>query len=168
MQEKLKNNNIIVGAIIVVLLIGGFIFFQNSKPSEVPTTPEEVTPTVTEAISPGEEAPSITEVIWHWASFTDPKGGYDVDNPEMYTIFLSDNGTMTIKADCNEANTSYELSDSTISMGPIATTLAECSPESLSSDFLINLQMARVYFVQDGNLFFDLEADGGTMKFIEQ
>ena len=44
-------------------------------------------------------------------------------------------------------------------------TLAACPPASRSDDFVKYLGSVAIYFFQDGNLFIDLMADGGTMQF---
>ena len=41
-----------------------------------------------------------------------------------------------------------------------------CPPESISDQYLKELQSAVIFFFQDGNLYFDLKFDTGTMKFI--
>jgi uncharacterized lipoprotein YbaY len=43
--------------------------------------------------------------------------------------------------------------------------LAECEPDSLSDQFLQSLGVAAIPFFQDGKLYMDLFADGGTMRF---
>ena len=45
-------------------------------------------------------------------------------------------------------------------------TLAVCQEGSRSDDFVNYLSAAAIYFFEDGNLFIDLVADGGTMKFM--
>ena len=72
---------------------------------------------------------------------------------------------MNIVADCNNANGSYitDGSSITIQIGPM--TMAACPPESRSDDFVKYLGLAAIYFFEDGHLFIDLMADGGTMEF---
>jgi len=46
-----------------------------------------------------------------------------------------------------------------------AMTRAMCPPGSLSDQFVKNLNAAGVWFVHDGDLYIDLFADSGTMRF---
>jgi heat shock protein HslJ len=104
--------------------------------------------------------------LWIWIGFSDPvEGSQTIDNPDQYTVeFLSD-GQVKIKADCNHASGTYTAEGSSISieMGPM--TMAHCGPDSLSDEFILALGNARIYFFQEGDLFLDLYADGGTMRF---
>jgi hypothetical protein len=70
-----------------------------------------------------------------------------------------------IKADCNNAKGTYTTDGSKISIvvGPM--TLAACPPGSRSDEFIKHLGFAAISFFQDGDLFIDLMADGGTMQF---
>ena len=92
----------------------------------------------------------------------------EVDNIGNYTIeFLSD-GQLNIKADCNHAQGTYIQKGSNISIKIGPTTLAICPPESISEKYLQELQAVTIFFFQDGNLYFDLKFDTGTMKFVTQ
>jgi heat shock protein HslJ len=107
----------------------------------------------------------LTGVIWQWVQFTDPMGEFDVPDPEHYTLEFFEDGTLHIQADCNRATGSFIVEDSSINIeiGPV--TLAACPPGSRSEEFLQDLGFAAIYFFQEGDLFMDLMADGGTMKF---
>lgn len=100
-----------------------------------------------------------------WVGFTDPDQQFSLENPENYTITFKDDGTVNIKADCNNASGSYSVDDSSIQIEVGAMTRAMCLPESLSDEFITNLGYAAIYFFEDGNLYIDLMADGGTMEF---
>ncbi len=89
-----------------------------------------------------------------------------VDNPSNYTIEFLPDGQVQIKADCNRARGTYTQQDSSISIKIGPTTRAMCPPESISDQYLKELQSAVIFFFQDGNLYFDLKFDTGTMKFI--
>ncbi len=89
-----------------------------------------------------------------------------VDNPSNYTIEFLPDGQVQIKADCNRARGTYTQQDSSISIKIGPTTRAMCPPESISDQYLKELQSAAIFFFQDGNLYFDLKFDTGTMKFI--
>jgi len=102
---------------------------------------------------------------WQWVHFTDPMQSFDVPNPDKYALSFQKDGTVNIVADCNNASGTYTVDDSnlTIELGPM--TMVACPPDSLSDDYLKNLSFVRTYFFQDGHLFLDMMADGGTLEF---
>ncbi|MGD8804742.1 MAG: META domain-containing protein [Chloroflexota bacterium] len=110
-------------------------------------------------------APSLTGAIWQWENFVTPVGIIEDVAPGQYTLRFNDDGTVNIKADCNQAGGTFTNDETgfAIDLGP--TTLAECGPDSLSDDFLSALRAAAVPFFLDGKLYIDLFADGGTMRF---
>ena len=77
-------------------------------------------------------------------------------------------GQLNIKADCNFAQGTYIQKGNNISIKIGPTTLAICPPESISEKYLQELQAATIFFFKDGNLYFDLKFDTGTMKFMAQ
>jgi heat shock protein HslJ len=115
--------------------------------------------------SKAEAGSPLTGIAWQWVHFMDPLEEYEVSEPENYTLEFFVDGTLHIQADCNRASGSYIVKDAsiTIEIGPM--TLAACPPGSRSEEFLQNLGFAAIYFFQEGDLFMDLMADGGTMKF---
>ena len=102
---------------------------------------------------------------WQWVSFTSPVEQYQVENPENYLLTFNEDGTVNILADCNNASGSYtaESSSLSIQVGPM--TMAACPPESRSDQFVEYLSSAAIYFFEDGSLYIDLFADGGTLTF---
>jgi heat shock protein HslJ len=111
------------------------------------------------------EADSLTANAWQWVSFSNPVEQYQVDNPQNYVLVFHSDGSMDIKADCNNARGSYAVDGSSIKIEVGAMTRAMCPPESLSTDFIKHLPYAAIYFFEDGALYIDLMADGGTLKF---
>lgn len=110
----------------------------------------------------------ISGITWLWERFDDTAeiNNIVVDDPTLYTFLLNADGTYTVKADCNLASGSYTLEGNSIKFEAGPTTLAECGPESLYNDFLIDLSNV-VTFVIDGNkLYLNLWADAGNMVFI--
>jgi heat shock protein HslJ len=102
---------------------------------------------------------------WQWASFANAAGQYDVDMPGNYLLTFHENGTVDIKADCNNASGTYTIDGIKISIQVGPMTLAACPPGSRSDEFLKDLGSAETYFYQPGELFIDLTAEGGTMRF---
>jgi|GEM_PF-1538734 len=108
----------------------------------------------------------LTGATWQWVSFTDPVQQFDVEQPEAYTLTFQPDGALQIQADCNQVGASYSASEEgALSIQPGPATLAACPPESRGDEFVQNLSFASGYFFQDGHLFIDMMADGGTLEF---
>jgi heat shock protein HslJ len=107
---------------------------------------------------------SLVGTDWQWSAFTNPVEQFTVEDPQNYRLAFNDDGTLNIKADCNNASGSYTVDGSSlnIEIGPM--TLAACPPGSLSDQFIKYLGFSAIYFFKDGNLFIDLFADGGTLE----
>lgn len=111
---------------------------------------------------------TLTNVPWEWVSTTTPVEQTVVPNPENYLIIFNTDETAAIRADCNGVQATYTADASNVSLTLGATTTALCAPESLSDTFLTQLGMASAYFVEGGNLYLEMPADGGTMRFVPQ
>ena len=79
-----------------------------------------------------------------------------------------DNGTLTVKADCNQKGGTYSIRDKRLSIEITHSTMAACPEGSLEDEFVRKLSGAAIYFIKDGDLYIDLKYDTGTMKFLEQ
>jgi heat shock protein HslJ len=88
-------------------------------------------------------------------------------DPNQYTLELQPDGKVNVRADCNRGGGTYVKEGSSISMNVTHTTRAMCPSDSLEGEFLRNLAVVAIYFMKDGNLYFDLKFDTGTMKFIK-
>ncbi len=115
-----------------------------------------------------EEAPlsSLIGREWRWSRFADPvAGNLDVDSPEDYSMTLKEDGTAEVRSDCNSGSGVYSIDGSQITVRITRVTLDTCGENSLTTEFVDNLNTSASYFMQDGNLFVDLRYDSGTMKF---
>ena len=147
----------------------GNMYFQPSpdQPAAVeavepPATQGVVTPTVTQPAV----AADILNKPWQWVAFTDAVNGtQDVANPANYTVQFQSSGVARIQADCNRGAGGYTIDGSSISIEIGAMTRAQCPDGSQSDDFVRYLDGAAVWFMDGDNLFIDLFADSGTMKF---
>jgi heat shock protein HslJ len=104
--------------------------------------------------------------IWQWVGFSDPvEGGQTISNPAQYAVEFLPDGQTKIKADCNHASGTYTADDSSIliEIGPM--TMAHCGPDSVSDEFIYALGNARIYFFEGEDMYLDLYADSGTMRF---
>jgi len=138
-----------------------------------PVTPTATVPlTATGAVTttaPAAPAVSFADLAgqdWQWVAFTDPVNGtQEIANPAKYMVHFLPSGTVRVTADCNRGAGRYTVDGASLDITVQAMTRAMCPPGSLSTQFVQNLDAAAVWFVQEGDLFFDLFADSGTMRF---
>ena len=113
--------------------------------------------------------PKLTGIPWQWVSTIDPaQGTAAVSDPSRYLVLFNEDGTANIQADCNTVQATYTTDGSSVTITPGASTMAACPPDSLESQFLSQLNSVAIYFIEGGNLYLDLQADSGTMRFAPQ
>lgn len=153
----------------------GNMRFQAGGPAEMPaaavvetSASEPVTPTVTQPAQTPVDPAAVIGATWEWVGFTDPVNGtQEIATPERYTLRLLPSGTARIQADCNRGAGKYTVDGSSIDLEVTTLTRAVCPPGSLSTDYVKYLNAAAVWFMLDGDLYFDLFADSGTMRFVK-
>ena len=161
-------------SVLLAACSGGKISATVEPTAIAPQATSLATPTT--APSPTVEAPMPTPPTdeslamlqanpWQWVSFTNPVEQYAVQNSQSYVLTFNEDGTVSIKADCNNASGSYTVDGSSIKIEVGPMTMAACPPESRSDQFVKYLGFAAIYFYKDGHLFIDLFADGGTLEF---
>ncbi len=159
---------------ITLLLILTFVIVLLTGCQDIQAQPKTVAVTAQEPMAKAAPLSStvetanlgaLTENPWQWVSFTDPLEQFEVEGPEKYVLTFNDDGTVNIKADCNNAAGSYTADSGSlkIEVGPM--TMAACPPDSRSDEFVGLLGGAARYFFEEGFLYIDLLADGGTMAF---
>ena len=86
-----------------------------------------------------------------------------VEAPASYMVTFKDDGTVEIKADCNNASGTYtqDGADVTHKVGP--TTLAACPGDSRGEQFLKLLGDAAQMIPLEGKLYITLKTEGSTM-----
>ena len=105
----------------------------------------------------------VANITWQWSDLVEqaPASQSVVPNPENYTITFKDDGTVDIKADCNQVSGTYKWGqDLKIELGP--TTQAMCSEDSLGPQYL-DLLAQVVTGGLDGDRLF-LETAGGAQR----
>ena len=107
----------------------------------------------------------LVGALWEWVSTTTPVEQVVVNDPTRYSILFNADGTASIKADCNQVGGSYQTDGSTINIVLGPTTLAACPEDTQDQLYLTSLESAASYFFQDGQLYMDMFADSGTMRF---
>lgn len=109
----------------------------------------------------------LSGTTWQWTKLSDPVQQVEIQEPAKYTISFS-SGSLSIKADCNQANGSYTLGQNgaiSITIGGV--TRAACPPGSRSDEFLQKLPFVAHYSFQNERLWLELMADGGTLEFVQ-
>jgi uncharacterized lipoprotein YbaY len=116
----------------------------------------------------GAGEPTLAGVVWNWSEFSDVvQGTQTIEDPTLYTVEFMEDGTVEIKADCNNGSGSYVADeDGAIDITVGAVTLALCTEDSLSDQFIQYLDAAAIYFFEEGDLFLDLPVDSGTLRFV--
>jgi heat shock protein HslJ/uncharacterized protein YraI len=152
--------------IIIVSVLLGACSLRRSSPTEAPesTTPPEAE--AAEALQPISQAELVGET-WQWVGLreTMPAAQSVVPDPENYTLTFNDDGTVSIKADCNVAGGSYDLSGNSLSISLGPTTLAECGPQSSYNQFMSLLGQVSGAGTGYGSLVLSLADDAGEMFF---
>jgi len=117
-------------------------------------------------VQAGGPGPELTGMEWMWAG---TKYSNDTEasptDPSHYTLTLSEDGTIVVRADCNMAGGTWKEENGRITITVTHSTRAMCPPESLDSVFLKDLARAAIPFFRNGNLYLDLPYDSGTMRF---
>ncbi len=110
---------------------------------------------------------SITGTVWQWSAMqeTAPPSLSVNPEPENYTIVFNTDGTVDIKADCNQAGGTYTLSGSSLTIQVESSTMAYCGDDSQDQIYLQSLAKVSSYAVVDGSLQLIFADDGGKMDF---
>ena len=156
----------ITKTVLLVLLLLLTLAACGSKDEAVEETavPDLVQPTQP-AAAVGDTA--LTAQAWQWVSFLDQvEGEINITDPQNYTVAFQTDGSVQVKADCNNASGTYAANAGNMSIVLGATTMVACAPESRGNDFLNYLGGAALYHIENGRLSIDLIADSGTMTFI--
>jgi len=109
--------------------------------------------------------------VWQWTQtlYNDDRKVVPA-KPENYTLQFQEDGTLSVKADCNQKGGAYSVSpgERTISIEISHSTMAFCPEGSLEDEFVRGLSAAAIYFIKEGELYIDLKYDSGTMRFSKQ
>ena len=100
-------------------------------------------------------------------SMDDATGIERPDDPSLYTMRLNDDGSVTMRLNCNRAMGTWsaepgETGDrGRFRFGPLAMTRALCPPPSMDESIAGQAEYIRSYLLKDGRLYLSLMADGG-------
>lgn len=108
---------------------------------------------------------TLTGTQWQWHAVVESEVETVVPNPEGYTINFAEDGSVSIKADCNLAGATYTLDGDVLTIAPGPTTLAYCGDESLDQVFLTFLNRVNGYRIKNSSLTLVLTDGAGEMSF---
>lgn len=89
-----------------------------------------------------------------------------VADPENYIMVLNDDGTVSLKADCNQVQWTYTVDGNNLTFDTVGpSTLAHCGEDSLDLLFLTKLGVGGTFSVENERLVLELNENTGTMTF---
>ena len=100
-------------------------------------------------------------------SMDDTIGTVRPDDPSLYTMDLNNDGTVTMRLNCNRASGTWSIEPGSnpdsgrFEFGPLATTRALCPPPSMDESIAAQSAYIRSYVLKEGRLYLSLMADGG-------
>jgi heat shock protein HslJ len=112
----------------------------------------------------------LHDVVWQWTGSTYQGKQNPIADPSLYQVAYGSDGTLSVKADCNQASGTYTYDGGMVGsvrviMGP--STLAACGPDSRSEELINSLMAAQDYRVQPGGseLKLNMPAGGPVLSF---
>lgn len=103
---------------------------------------------------------------WRWTSYSSADENVAVETPASYMVTFNADGTLDIKADCNDASGAYALDGAAVTIEIGAATLAAlraCPGDSRSEQFLQLLGDAAQVLPLGGQLIITLKTEGSSM-----
>ncbi len=140
--------------------------------SPAPPPAPAVSPSAAPLASPGVSAslppaaqPSTLVGSWQWQA-TQPASGSPLvaTDPTRYTITFQADGSLQVRADCNQVLGTYTVSGNSLMVHLGPSTLAACPPDSQADVFTAGLNQVASYALGGATLSLSL-ADGSQMLF---
>ena len=104
---------------------------------------------------------SLSGQPWQWQSSQHADGtSTAVADPTRYTIAFQSDGSLSIRADCNNVLGSYSVSGSQLSIKLGPSTLVGCPPDSQTDEFVAGLADVVSYTLAGDNLHLGLSGGG--------
>ncbi|MEJ2203131.1 MAG: tetratricopeptide repeat protein, partial [Gemmatimonadota bacterium] len=119
-----------------------------------------------------EDPPSssgLAEAAWQLVEFqsmSDEVGIVRPDDPSLYTLSFSSDGSVSLRLDCTRGTARWSVTPASptsggLEFGPIAGTSASCPPPSMGERVARDLDFVRSYIIEGDRLYLSLMADGG-------
>lgn len=112
------------------------------------------------------DAHALLDVFWVWdGSRYNNDTEVRAADDRQYTLIFQADASLKIMADCNRVFAQYNSGGKSlaITLGP--STRMACAPDSQDQLFLRDLAGVAGWFMRKGDLYLDMEADAGTMRF---
>ncbi|MBE2224324.1 MAG: META domain-containing protein [Anaerolineae bacterium] len=159
--------------LLTILLLAACGGREEETPTAVPTVEiPTLAPVSTATPIPevgAENAAALQATPWKWVSYLDQATGQtSISDPQNYVVIFQPDGSVQVKADCNNAAGTYTTSGDSLTISFGAVTLAACPDGSRSEQFLMLLSSAAKYTIADLQLRIDLMADGGSLTLIPE
>lgn len=147
---------------VLLILISFALLACASTPADLPE-PEAPMPSTA---PPPVQSLSLTGTAWQLVEIQSMNDeAFQPLAVEIYTLGFADDGTLSIRADCNRGSASYEQTGSSLEIGEIALTRAMCRPQSLHNRFIRDLREVRSFVIEAGHLYLATRADGAILEF---
>ncbi len=115
-----------------------------------------------------QEPGAIVGIQWQWTQLieTQPASQSMIANSENYVLVLNADGSVNLKADCNQLQWTYTVEGDTITFNPLGpSTLAYCGDDSSDQIFLAKLGVGGTWRVENERLVLELNENAGTVIF---
>jgi len=100
---------------------------------------------------------------WIWTTYSDKDGNIAVETPASYMVTFKDDGTVDIKADCNNAFGTFTLDGVKVDIKVGPTTLMACPNDSRGEQFLQHLSDASQLLPLGDKLYITLKTEESSM-----
>ena len=112
----------------------------------------------------------LVGTAWRLVAFESMSDTIGIIHPAdaTFTMRLAEDGTVTMRLDCNRATGSWSYepvtggSSGRFEFGRLASTRALCSPPNLDERLLRDAEFVRGYVLRNGRLYLSLMADAGV------
>ncbi len=164
------HNKKIMSYVFALLLSISILLGACTSPAPIASPTVEAEPPAT--AEPANVLEPITQeelvgAIWQWVGGRESASAppYEVADADKYTLSFNEDGSLFVQADCNTSRGTYELSGDQLTITLGATTLMACEPDSLSDQFMAQIQQAAQAGSGFGNLVIVLADEAGEMYF---
>jgi heat shock protein HslJ len=120
-------------------------------------------------LAAGGNPEDVTGRTWLWKNtkYSDQTAAQPEDST-AYTLELLPDGSALVRADCNSLAGSYTMAeDGGLTLDLPSEGLSNCGEASLATAYLSDLKKAAVFSLADGALYLELDADAGSIEFVE-
>jgi heat shock protein HslJ len=119
-----------------------------------------------QATPEAESSASTPPVVWQLLAI-ETAGSPTVysDDPSRYTVQFLEDGSLVVKADCNNGSGTYTVEGYALTIPPFATTLVACEPPTLDAQFVAGLNDVVAFAYARDTLVLTLRDGKGALVF---